>query len=144
MLLEGPHEPKSWNDFPNDQSLPELVQFKMKKKTGEIITISPMNPAKHSPKAAWVRNPAVYYSIPHVIDEADSEIESVSNTPMAIENGQLGKIMVYSKSGMLNKLDLPDFAGQNIEGDVIEAVVLYNEKTGDNYTLHYDVKINTQ
>lgn len=134
----------SWDDFPNDKPLPPLVQYDIQKTTGEIITINPMNISKHTPKDSWVHDPALYYSLGNIIDEPDTEEESISKNPRAIENGQSGKSMVYSKSNVLDKLKIPSLSGQVIKNDVVEVVVHYNEKTGSNYTLHYDVKINTQ
>lgn len=140
---KGPFRPIPWDSFGNSEGIPGLIRFDIERKTGEHITINPMNPEKHTLKAPWVHSPSVFYSLPYVIDEADSEVESTSRNDQAIYNRQKGKIIVCSKSGVLDQLGLPEFFGQSVINDTVEVAVLYDQESGKNYTLHYDVKIDT-
>lgn len=141
--LEGPFEYQSWDSFPNDRPMPPLLPYSMRMRNGDVIKVEPMNPDNHTVKAPFVYSPALFYSLPKILDEADSCVESTSNNPVAISSRQIGKTMVYSKKGVINNLQLPDFTGQEVKGDIVEVTVRHDDRTGENYTTHYDVKFDS-
>lgn len=128
--MQEPYEIISWEDAP----LRPLRTYTCYDVDGIEVELQPKDPAKHESWHPVQDDPALFYNLRTVVSEPEETSLSVSKNPVAIENGQKGKIVVYSHSNLTNKIDFP---GQPTLETKVDVVMLYPHDGTKPHSLTY-------
>lgn len=140
-MNKPPYEIISWDDA-LDYGY-KLKPYKCYDHKGKLIQINPKVKVNHQSFHPLQNHPALFLNLRQVVsDPHDITTNPKSNNPVSIENRQKGDIVVYSRKGFTGNLDFPDYPTFDSDTDEVSVTVLYNKKSGKNYTLTFGIGIN--